>query len=79
MATESEFNLPRKRSGHWWHLSCSRNCQHLSHVVMASSINKELLITNRPEKKEKLVVRGNEKSEFLMWHFILEKKAFTYT
>lgn len=45
---------------------------------MASSMNKELLITNRPEKKEKLFVRENKKSEFLLRHFILEKKAFTY-
>lgn len=48
----------------------------IHHLAIASSIVR--VINNKSEKKEKLFGRGNMKSEFLMWHFLLEKKAFTY-
>lgn len=44
-------------------------------IAIASSIVR--VTNNKSEKKAKLFGRGNMKSEFLMWHFFLEKKAFT--
>lgn len=36
------------------------------------------VVNNRIEKKQKLCGRRDKKSEFLIWHFIVEKGVFTY-
>lgn len=34
------------------------------------------LMTNRPEREEEVLIRGDKEAWFRMWHSILEKKTF---